>query len=86
MDKKPHHLNKDWRADAKEILSDLRKFQDHITAKYGYEGFSLALVSIDGVIPDMVVSIEYRAEPGYCVITRLVDGQPVDTFNSEIPM
>ena len=81
-----HTTDKDWRAFAKEILVDLRKYQDQITAKHGLEGFSMMIITIDGALPDKVLSVEFRSEPGYCVISRLEDGCTVDTFNVEIPI
>lgn len=81
-----HTIDKDWRAFAKEILIDLRKYQDQITAKHGLEGFSLLVVTIDGALPDKVLTVEYRSEPGYVVISRKEDDITVDTFNLEIPL
>lgn len=69
-----------WRADAKRILEDLRQFQDAITAKYGYEGFSPVVLQVNGIVEGKLVSLAFVAEDK-CVVCSLIDdeGTVLDT-------
>ena len=69
-----------WRSDAKNILADMRLFQDAITAKYGYEGFSPVRFSVNGLHAGKITSLLFTADDTGVTVSLIDDGTTIDTM------
>lgn len=79
-DKTPRVDKTRWRADAKMILEDLRVFQDAITEKHGYEGFSHVTFLVNGIAEGRLVSLNFTASDDGTIASLLDDdGTVLDT-------
>ena len=79
-DQSPRVDKTKWRSDAKKILADMRAFQDAITAKYGYEGFSPVHFSVNGLHGGKIVSLIFTADDTGVVVALVDDGTALDTM------
>ncbi len=74
-----------WRADAKIILEDLRVFQDAITEKHGYEGFSFASFSVCGIVEGKLVLLNFAASDEGTIVSLLdEEGTALDTITIKL--
>ena len=75
-----------WREDAKNILTDLRAFQDHLTETYGYDGISLIELSINAGADGKLVTLRFENAGGNDLLMSLVeDGTTIDCEIKGIP-
>lgn len=80
-DKTPRVDKTRWRADAKNILSDLRIFQDAITEKYGYEGFLAVRCTVNGIVAGKLVSLVYQSSDDGVNVSLIEDDTLLDSIN-----
>ena len=83
--KHDQHPDKSWRADAKDIVSLLRKTQDAILQEFGYEGFSFVCIRMQRVVDATVETLQIEPIDGCAVVSRMVNDKVIDTVNLHIP-